>query len=90
MGFVEAIHRIATARHPDLSEGIALIYDANEASDAISHIHVALRLAWSVYLYPESATATMYFWEGDLIDIWSTSQPVFDEAGRLLSQTNRQ
>ena len=84
IGFVEAMKDIAT-QYPDFSKGLALIYEAAEHAELISHINVSLELGWSVYLYPETASATMYFWEGDLIDIWSDSKSILAEADRLLS-----
>ena len=84
IGFVEAMHDLA-AQHTDFSKGLALVYDATECEDLTSHLDISLELGWSVYLYSETAGATMLFWEGDLIDVWSRSRTIFAEADRLLS-----
>jgi len=82
-GFVQAIKDITT-QCSDFSKGLAFIYEATETAELISHINVRLELGWSVYLYPETTSATVFFWEGALIDIWSDSKSVLAEADRLL------
>jgi hypothetical protein len=84
LGFVEAMRGIAS-QHPGFSQGLALFFDAIEHDELTSHVSVSLELGWSVYLYPETASATVFFWEGDLIDVWSQSRAIFAEADRLPS-----
>ncbi len=44
------------------------LYAPTAAAEAISLCHLAVAEHLSVYLYLASGAATIYFWEGDLID----------------------
>jgi hypothetical protein len=46
------------------------LFSATEAAEAIGHCYLAAAFDWSVYLYLASGAGTVYFWEGDLIDLF--------------------
>jgi hypothetical protein len=47
------------------------LFASHEIAEAIGHCYLTTIFDWSAYLYPASGIATVYFWEGDLIDFWS-------------------
>jgi len=52
------------------------LFTSTEAAEAISHCYLAATFDWSVYLYLAAGTATVYFWEGDLIDLWTANESI--------------
>jgi len=46
------------------------VFASTEAADAIGQCYVAAMFGWSVYLYLATGAGTVYFWEGDLIDLF--------------------
>jgi hypothetical protein len=56
------------------------LFASAEAAEAISHCYVAAMFDWSAYLYLASGAGTVYFWEGDLIDLFGfdKSHKVYD------------
>jgi hypothetical protein len=50
------------------------LFIPTEQADAIGHSYLAVAFGWSVYLYLSSGAATVFFWEGDLIDFWSSDE----------------
>jgi hypothetical protein len=84
VAFIRVMENIAS-QNPDFSKGLAFFYEPTEHAGLVSDIKASLELYWSVYFYPETASATLYFWEGELIDVWSASKSILKEIGRLLS-----
>lgn len=46
------------------------LFSPTEAAEAIGHCYLAATIDWSFYLYLASGADTVYFWEGDLIDLF--------------------
>ena len=67
MALIDAVRR----GHQEARRLIDAPGHANEEPEAIAHCYLALIFQWSAYLYLESGVATVLFWEGDLIDLWS-------------------
>lgn len=82
--FIKMAQSLISQYKPIPYKGFGLLY-LNKREEIISHIKVAIEMGWSVYLYPDSADTTLYFWEGDIMDIWSNSKTIFSEFKKLVS-----
>lgn len=49
-------------------------FEPTEQTDAIGYCYLAVIFGWSAYLYLTSGALTVLFWEGDLIDVWSSDE----------------
>jgi hypothetical protein len=83
VSLVEAVKDAAT-KFPDFEKGLGFIYEPLAHAKLVSHIRGVIELGWTAYLYSETATATVLFWEGDLIDIWSESKAALKDIGKML------
>ena len=52
------------------------LFAPTEAAEAIGQCYLASTFDWNVYLYLASGAATLYFWEGDLIDYFGFDKSV--------------
>lgn len=50
------------------------LFGPTEQAEAIACCYLAVIFQWSAYLYLASGAATVLFWEGDLIDVWSSHE----------------
>ncbi len=55
------------------------LFSSAEQAEAIAHCYLAVMFGWTAYLYLSSATATVLFWEGDLLDFWSDDERLIKE-----------
>ena len=52
------------------------LFASTEAAEALGHCYLVATFDWSAYLYLASGAATVYFWEGDLVDLWSCDESI--------------
>jgi hypothetical protein len=50
------------------------LFEVTEQTDAVGYCYLAVMFGWSAYLYLASGAVTIFFWEGDLIDVWSSDE----------------
>jgi|SRR5215469_4031140 len=55
------------------------LFSSSEQAEAIAHCYVALMFGWTAYLYLSSGAATVLFWEGDLVDFWSSDERLIQQ-----------
>ena len=82
--FIEMVHTTTSKQNPSFDKGSGFLYADDQRIELISHIKLSIELGWSVYLYPDSATTTLFFWEGELMDVWSDSKIIFSNLKKLL------
>lgn len=70
MALVGSLRRSHAEQRP-LIDAPGHVFASSEQAEAIGNCYLALTFGWSAYLYLASGAATVYFWEGDLIDFWS-------------------
>lgn len=80
--FTKMAHALIFEHNPIRYKGFGLLYIQNPA-EIVSHIKHCIEFGWSVYLYPDSADTTLYFWEGELMDVWSDSKTTFSNLKKL-------
>jgi hypothetical protein len=62
------------------------LFASTEQAEAIGHSYLPLVFNWSAYLYLASGFATLYFWEGDLIDFWSPDEKLTQTVLQLVQR----
>lgn len=85
MALVDSLRRGHGERR-DLIDAPGHLFTSAELAEAIAHCYVAVMFGWSAYLYLPSGAATIYFWEGDLVDFWSADESLI-KAVREIIQT---
>jgi hypothetical protein len=50
----------------------------------MAHSYLALMFGWSAYLYLESSTATIFFWEGEFLDMWFSANKIGSELQEII------
>jgi hypothetical protein len=75
MAIIESLRR-GHGEHRHLIDAPGHLFTSVEVAEAIGHCYLALMYGWSAYLYILSGAATVLFWEGDLVDIWSADEKV--------------
>jgi len=62
------------------------LFSPSEAAEAIGHCYLAASYDWSFYVYLASGAATIYFWEGDLIDYFGVDAALTKKICELVNQ----
>ncbi len=60
------------------------LFAPTEMAEAIGHYYLASIFDWSVYLYMASGAGTVYFWEGDLIDVFGFDKSISQNIHELV------
>ena len=71
MTLIDSLRRGHGERRP-LIEAPGHVFTPAEVSEAIGQSYLPIIFAWSSYMYLASGLATVYFWEGDLVDFWTS------------------
>ena len=73
MALVDSLRR-GHGEHRWLIDVPGHLFAPTEGAEAIGHCYLAVMFGWSAYLYLASGAATVFFWEGDLVDVWSPDE----------------
>jgi hypothetical protein len=73
MALVDSLRR-GSGEQRRLIDAPGHLFDATEQAAGIGYCYLAVIFGWSAYLYLASGAATILFWEGDLIDVWSPDE----------------
>lgn len=71
MALIDSLRRRHGERRP-LIEAPGHVFTPAEVSEATGQSYLPIIFAWSAYMYLASGLATVYFWEGDLVDFWTS------------------
>ena len=71
MALIDSLRRGHGEPRP-LIEAPGHVFTPTEVSEAIGQSYLPIIFAWSAYMYLASGLATVYFWEGDLVDFWTS------------------
>ena len=70
MALIDAIRRGYDERR-FLIDAPGHLFESTEADQVIGLCYLTLLFGWTAYLYlPQPVSATVLFWEGDLMDVW--------------------
>lgn len=85
MAVVQSLRRAHGEEHP-LTEKPGHLFSANERAEAVGHCYLALIFGWSAYLYLSTGVASLYFWEGDLIDFYTSDNSLTERLREILNR----
>jgi len=75
MALIDSIRR-GSGEQRWLIDAPGHLFERSEQLNAIGLCYLAVIFGWSAYLYLASGAVTVFFWEGDLIDIWSSDETI--------------
>lgn len=73
MALVDSLRR-GHGEHRRLIDAPGHLFAPTEEAEAIGHCYLSVMFGWSAYLYLASGAVTVFFWEGDLVDVWSPDE----------------
>lgn len=73
MALVTSLRR-GHGEHRRLIDAPVHLFGPTEEAETIGHCYMAMTFDWSTYVYLASDAATVHFWEGDLVDVWSSNE----------------
>jgi len=71
MALIDSLRHAHGEARP-LIEAPGHVFTASEVAEAIGQSYLPIIFAWSAYMYLASGMATVYFWEGELVDFWTS------------------
>ena len=85
MALVNSLRR-GHGEHRWLIDAPGHLFESPEEAEAIGHCYLAVTFGWSAYLYLASGVATVFFWEGDLVDFWSSDESLTQAVLRVVRE----
>jgi hypothetical protein len=83
MAVIQAIRR-SHGEHRMLIDAPGHLFEAKERDELIGMFYLTVMFGWSAYLYFPAAKATIFNWEGDLIDLWSADAEHFSKFSSII------